>query len=930
MRRMTLVALALTAGFVAACAGNGAPGVAMDAGHDVAIAPCSDDSQCGPGETCSAGFCRPALPADAGPDRPAEPKMAVTPLLLDFGNPLVGGEYTQTFSIANPGGSTLTVASINLIEDHTVGAFTLVAPPLPLTIEPGIETDVSVVLRPNSADLPTGSVKIHSNDPDTATADATVDLVSHEKGASELGVCVRELAPPPECSTTTVIQYGAVDYGATVERVVGLTNQGDGNLPIKITEVTATDPTHFELTFFAVVGGAEQATALPFYLSIADPNATPPVPATELRVHLKLTANGLQGDVHESLTIKYNLDASPTTVPITASISGCIPGTDAGVPDGGTDLLTDPNNCGSCGHVCTTTNGTAACVGGSCATGSCNTGYGDCDGNPANGCETTLANVTYCGTCTSEPDCQKVAGFFCNGVQCEKKRQPGAGCTDPKQCQLGFCVDGVCCNSVCSGACRSCAVTGHEGTCTNYDAQTDPESECGSCRVCNGGGVCAGATDGTDPKDNCSQQAASTCGRDGACDGAGGCRLWGSGTQCAGQSCSGSTRYPASTCDGSGTCVPGNGQSCAPYTCLGTDCRLSCTLHTDCTTGNYCSTGGACVPKQDPGVDCTGDVQCLSGKCVDGVCCSTDCAGTCEACNIAGHKGTCWPIAVDTDPAAECGSCRLCNGARGCKDAADGTDPKDECSQSSQSTCGQDGTCSGGACRKWPLGTVCAAQTCSGNLQQNADTCNGTGTCVDGGSTSCGGYLCSGTACATSCSTDAQCNTGAGYNCRNSQCRKWATLMSETFTPLPTNWTVYNQGAYPWYVPSTGNTTGSPSGGDYAIADSDGYGPGIATGLMTPVFDLTAYYDVRISFWHDFKKLTSGSDVGLLQYSVNGTSGPWTTIVTYNFNHTAIQEVQDVSAQLRFQPSVVFRFWYSDGGSWAWWWAVDDVVLEAR
>jgi hypothetical protein len=37
-----------------------------------------------------------------------------------------------------------------------------------------------------------------------------------------------------------------------------------------------------------------------------------------------------------------------------------------------------------------------------------------------------------------------------------------------------------------------------------------------------------------------------------------------------------------------------------------------------------------------------------------------------------------------------------------------------------------------------------------------------------------------------------------------------------------------------------------------------------------------------------------------------------------------------VSAQLRFQPSVVFRFWYSDGGSWAWYWAVDDVVLEAR
>ena len=35
----------------------------------------------------------------------------------------------------------------------------------------------------------------------------------------------------------------------------------------------------------------------------------------------------------------------------------------------------------------------------------------------------------------------------------------------------------------------------------------------------------------------------------------------------------------------------------------------------------------------------------------------------------------------------------------------------------------------------------------------------------------------------------------------------------------------------------------------------------------------------------------------------------------------------DASAQVRFQPNVAFRFWYDDGGQWAWWWEVDDVVL---
>ncbi|MBI5477254.1 MAG: choice-of-anchor D domain-containing protein [Deltaproteobacteria bacterium] len=941
-RRTThIVALALAAGLVTACAST-APPVAADAGTDTALQPCSDDSQCRPGETCSAGLCRPAGPADSGPDRPAAGRMAVTPLLLDFGNPLVGGEYTQSFTIANTGGATLSVATINLIEDHTVGAFTVVHGPLPLAIEPDASVTVAVVLRPNDVVLPTGSIKIHSNDPDPTSSDATIDLVSREKGSSALGVCVLAVSPPPECTVSTdgnpVIDYGVVDYGTTVDRVVGLTNEGDGNLPIKVTEVSLTDPTHFAVMIFALVDDPanpgqtiEEAATLPFLLSIGDPAATPPVPATELRLHVRFTADGIHGDVpHISLVVKYNLAGSPTTVPVVGRIAGCIPGTDAGVPDGGTDLLTDPSNCGQCGHVCTTANGTPACVAGSCATASCNTGFGDCDANPTNGCETTLASVTYCGACTADPDCQHLPGFFCNGAQCEKKRPPGAGCGLARECVDGFCVDGVCCTSICSGACRSCAVTGSEGTCTNHGAQTDPDNECGSCRVCNGSGGCTSATVGTDPKDNCSQQAASTCGRDGACDGAGGCRLWGPSTVCATQTCSGSTRYPADTCDGSGTCIDSGSVSCAPYACLGNDCRQNCSQHTDCSTGSYCSAGGACVPKQDLGAGCTDGVQCLLGKCVDNVCCNSDCNGTCEACNLTGKAGTCSAITNNTDPDAECGTCRVCNGARACKDATDGTDPKQECAQDVPATCGQDGECNGaGACRKWALGTVCVAQQCVGNVQHDVDTCNGSGTCVDGGTTSCGGYICSGTACLTSCTGDAQCQTG--YQCRNSQCRRWTTLMAEDFDPLPTDWTVYHQGSCQWIQTTGGNTTGSPSGGAYAVADSDSCWP-MASGLMTPVFDLSAYYDVRLSYWHDYYDLASASEEVKLQYSLNGTGGPWIDVISYTFSHRGIQEVADVSAQVRFQPNVAFRFWYSDGGVFlgAWWWAVDDVVLEAR
>src|SRR4051794_30853065 len=37
--------------------------------------------------------------------------------------------------------------------------------------------------------------------------------------------------------------------------------------------------------------------------------------------------------------------------------------------------------------------------GGACAIGSCDKGWGDCDGDPANGCETNLRGTTACGQC---------------------------------------------------------------------------------------------------------------------------------------------------------------------------------------------------------------------------------------------------------------------------------------------------------------------------------------------------------------------------------------------------------------------------------------------------------------------------------------------------------------------------------------------------
>ena len=65
------------------------------------------------------------------------------------------------------------------------------------------------------------------------------------------------------------------------------------------------------------------------------------------------------------------------------------------------NLTSDVNNCGACNHVCALSPNTrATCTNGICQVGSCNAGFADCDGSPANGCEVNVtSDVANCGAC---------------------------------------------------------------------------------------------------------------------------------------------------------------------------------------------------------------------------------------------------------------------------------------------------------------------------------------------------------------------------------------------------------------------------------------------------------------------------------------------------------------------------------------------------
>ncbi len=74
-----------------------------------------------------------------------------------------------------------------------------------------------------------------------------------------------------------------------------------------------------------------------------------------------------------------------------------------------TDLRTD-SNCGGCGIACAQD---SSCLSGRCVP--CNTGFGDCDGNSQNGCEMDLrTDPSNCGACGNV--C--AAGSICDAGQC--------------------------------------------------------------------------------------------------------------------------------------------------------------------------------------------------------------------------------------------------------------------------------------------------------------------------------------------------------------------------------------------------------------------------------------------------------------------------------------------------------------------------------
>lgn len=191
----------------------------------------------------------------------------------------------------------------------------------------------------------------------------------------------------------------------------------------------------------------------------------------------------------------------------------------------------------------------------------------------------------------------------------------GAPCTSAASCLSGFCIEGLCCASVCRDD-ESCALPLREGTCQRSIIEVVP---------CALDDECFDIPDPGDP-----------------------------GTCVAGFCCD--QRCEDGRCDiipFEGKCLmgyPGGSDCCADRQCESGFCRDGRCCESDC-EGGYCGNdAGECAPVAASGQACEVDDQCGSRICdrFDRVCCGAVC-GPDETCNGPDSPGRCVLLGCDGD-----------------------------------------------------------------------------------------------------------------------------------------------------------------------------------------------------------------------------------------------------------------------------------------
>ncbi len=405
----------------------------------------------------------------------------------------------------------------------------------------------------------------------------------------------------------------------------------------------------------------------------------------------------------------------------------CVESCEAGTTDCAgacVDVTSDPLRCGGCDVRCAApANAVATCMAGACGF-ECDEGFADCDGDPSNGCESTLHELENCGGCGMR--CERpgavtsCASGSCETVGCQPARgdcdgDASNGCeadlSTPARCGscTNACPTGVAQGSVACvmGSCRLTCIPGF-GNCDSMIANGCERSlsSAGACGMC--GVSCA------DPTPFCTSVASGYACTDGC----------GTSELCGG-SCVDTSRDPlhCGGCDRPCASAPN-----AIATCTGGSCGLTCAEGYDDCDGdmdngcevflasdptrcgsceNACTTppnASATCAMGSCGFACQGSYGDCNAPSADG--CETDLGTSVSSCGVCGNACGLRPGATAVECAA--GACRVvsceadladCDGtfANGCE--VDTTVNRNHCGACGNA-CAPGRRCCGGMCRR--------------------------------------------------------------------------------------------------------------------------------------------------------------------------------------------------------------------------------------
>ena len=421
----------------------------------------------------------------------------------------------------------------------------------------------------------------------------------------------------------------------------------------------------------------------------------------------------------------------------------------------------------------------------------------------------------------------------------------GSPCTLGSECLSGHCVEGVCCDGSCDGACETCL----QPAGASADGQCGPRSEgavavppCPAPYQCNGTDSACPSSCTSDASCTASHYCDSTAGdcaskrAIGEPCGADGARACSSGVCADGVCCDRSCGVcEACTAAKKGQGSDGMCESVLAGTDPNDECEADAGFPASCLADGECDGSGACrsfalQSTACGGATCTGNLLAGrlcdgAGSCVDGS--ATDCAP--YACSASACSTSC---SQDSD----CHSTGYCTSVGTCETRHPDGDPCDRGAQCSSGFC-VDGACCNTECGaqcescteagatgtcvvvsgspragrpSCPSGSdPCTARTCDGQTAERCEgyvgaevicrdaeciegraapaaRCDGAGACAAGEPVFCGTYVCADGACKTRCDDDRDCDDGSACSA-TSECESTSRCSDDSSGVIDAN-----------------------------------------------------------------------------------------------------------------------------------------------